>query len=38
MAAGVTDKLREVSAIVALIEGKEAEKPTARGPYKKRKI
>ena len=38
MAAGVTDKLREVSAIVALIEGKEAEKPTARGPCKKRKI
>jgi len=36
MAAGVTDKLWEVSDIVALIEAKEAAKPTVRGPYKKR--
>ena len=36
MAAGVTDKLWEVSDIVALIEAKEADKPSARGPYKKR--
>ncbi|MGB3272099.1 MAG: helix-turn-helix domain-containing protein [Xanthobacteraceae bacterium] len=36
MAAGVAGKLWEVSDIVALIEAKEAEKPTARGPYKKR--
>jgi IS1 family transposase len=34
MAAGVTDKLWEISDIVALIEAKEAEKPMARGPYK----
>lgn len=34
MAAGVTNKLWEVSDIVALIEAKEAEKPRARGPYK----
>lgn len=36
MAAGVTKKLWEVSDIVALIEAKEAEQPTVRGPYKKR--
>ncbi len=36
MAAGVTTKLWEVSDIVALIEAKEAEKPTVRGPYKRR--
>ncbi len=36
MAAGVTDKLWEITDIVALIEAKEAEKPVARGPYKKR--
>lgn len=36
MAAGVTDKLWEIADIVALIEAKEAEKPTVRGPYKKR--
>jgi hypothetical protein len=36
MAAGVTDKLCEIADIVARIEAKEAEKPTARGPYKKR--
>jgi hypothetical protein len=35
MAAGVTDKLWEIADIVALIEAKEAEKPTVRGPYKK---
>jgi len=35
MAAGVTDKLWEISDIVALIEAKEAEKPTKRGSYKK---
>ncbi|RWL40969.1 MAG: DDE domain-containing protein [Mesorhizobium sp.] len=38
MAAGVTDKLWEISDIVALIEAKEAEKPTVRGPYRKREI
>lgn len=38
MAAGVTDKLWEVADIVALIEAKEAEKSTVRGPYKKRGI
>ena len=36
-AAGVTDKLWEVSDIVALIEAKEAERPMVRGPYKKGK-
>ena len=36
MAADVTDKLWEVADIVALIEAKEIEKPTVRGPYKKR--
>ena len=35
MAAGVTGKLWEIADIVALIEAKEAEKPTMRGPYKK---
>lgn len=35
MAAGVTDKLWEIGDIVALIEAKEAEKPTQRGSYKK---
>jgi IS1 family transposase len=39
MAAGVTDKLWEVSDIVALIEATEAaETPAVRGPYKKRQI
>lgn len=39
MAAGVTDKLWEVSDIVALIEEKEAAAaPTVRGPYKKLQI
>jgi len=36
MAAGVTGKLWEIVDIVALIEAKEAETPTSRGPYKKR--
>lgn len=36
MAAGVTDKLREIGDIVALIEAKEAQQPTKRGPYSKR--
>jgi hypothetical protein len=35
MAAGVTDKLWEIGDIVALIEAREAEKPTRRGLYKK---
>lgn len=34
MAAGVSDKLWEVSHIVALVEAAEA-KPAKRGPYKK---
>ncbi len=34
MAAGVTDRLWEVSDIVALVEAAET-KPTKRGPYKK---
>lgn len=39
MAAGVTDKLWEVSDIVALIEAKEAaETPAVRRPYQKRRI
>lgn len=36
MAAGVTDRLWEISDIVALIEAEEAAKPHARGPYAKR--
>ncbi|RUW87332.1 IS1 family transposase, partial [Mesorhizobium sp. M8A.F.Ca.ET.023.01.1.1] len=36
MAAGVTDKLWEIGDIVALIEAKEAEKPMARGAYRKK--
>jgi len=36
MAAGVSTKLWEVSDIVGLVEVKEAENPTVRGPYKKR--
>jgi IS1 family transposase len=37
MAAGVTDRLWEVSDIVGLVEAKEAsEAPRARGPYRKR--
>jgi hypothetical protein len=35
MAAGVADRLWEVSDIVALVEAAEAT-PTKRGPYKKR--
>ena len=38
MAASVTDKLWEISDIVALVEAKEAEKPTGRGPYRKRAV
>ncbi len=37
-AAGVTGKLWEISDIVALIEAKEAEKPMARGPYRKKGV
>lgn len=36
IAAGVTDKLWKIGDIVALIEAKEAERPVARGHYKKR--
>lgn len=36
MAAGLTDRLWEISDIVALIEKAEARIPTKRGPYKKR--
>lgn len=35
MAAGITDRLWEVSAIVALLEAAEP-KPGKRGPYRKR--
>ena len=35
MAAGVTDRLWEISDIVALVEASDA-KPTKRGPYKTR--
>jgi hypothetical protein len=38
MAAGVTDKLWEISDIVDLIEEKEAAQPTKRGPYKKKEV
>jgi hypothetical protein len=39
MAAGVTDRLCEVSDIVALVEAKEAvEAPKVRGPYKKKAV
>jgi hypothetical protein len=36
MAAGVTDRLWDVSDIVALVEGEEAKVITRRGLYKKR--
>jgi hypothetical protein len=36
MTAGVADKLWEIGDIVALIEAKEARKPTVRGSYKVR--
>lgn len=38
MAAYVTGKHWEIADIVALIEAKEADKPTIRGPYKKATI
>jgi hypothetical protein len=34
MAAGVTDRLREMADLVAIVEA--ADKPALRGPYKKR--
>ena len=36
MAAGVSDRLWEISDIVALVEKAESRLPTKRGPYKKR--
>jgi hypothetical protein len=36
MAAGVTDRLWEISDIVALVEKAESRLPTTRGRYKKR--
>ena len=36
MAAGVTDKPWKIADIVVLTEAREAEKPTVRGPYRKR--
>ncbi|MGY2997138.1 hypothetical protein ACVWWD_005999 [Mesorhizobium sp. URHB0026] len=36
MAAGVTGKLWDIGDIAALIEAKEADKPMARGSYKRR--
>jgi len=36
MAAGISDRLWDVSDIVALVEAEEVKKPTKRGPYKKR--
>lgn len=36
MAAGISDRLWEISDIVALVEAKEAEQPRERGPYRKR--
>ena len=38
MAAGLTDRLWEISDIVALIEKAEARAPAKRGPYKKRAV
>lgn len=35
MAAGVIDRLWEIEDIVALVEAKEAKKPTKRGPYRR---
>lgn len=36
MAAGVSDRLWEISYIVAIIEAEEDKRLTKRGPYKKR--
>ena len=38
MAAGVTDKLWEMTDVVAMIEAEEAKVSKKRGPYKKRNI
>jgi hypothetical protein len=38
MTAGVTDRLREMSDLVAIVEAAEAPPAKVRGPYKKRQL